>query len=58
VPNNFRRRALFELPGEELTVNMNEFILDLFRTIFHDLGEQFDQMLQLHYDAARSNDRV
>jgi N-acyl amino acid synthase of PEP-CTERM/exosortase system len=52
------RRALFELPGEELTVNMDGYILELFRIIHHDLGEQFDQMLQLHFEAAESNDRV
>jgi N-acyl amino acid synthase of PEP-CTERM/exosortase system len=51
------RRALFELLGEELTINMNEYILELFLIIHHDLGQQFDQMLQLHYDAAKSNDR-
>jgi N-acyl amino acid synthase of PEP-CTERM/exosortase system len=52
------RRALFELPGEELTVNMNDYILELFRIIHHDLEQQFDKMLQLYYDATHSNDRV
>jgi N-acyl amino acid synthase of PEP-CTERM/exosortase system len=52
------RRALFELPGEELTVHMNEYILELFNGILQHLEQQFDEMLQLHYDAAHSNDSV
>ncbi len=51
-------RALFELPREELTVHMGQQILDLYHTIQHDLANQFDAMLQLHYETARSNDIV
>jgi N-acyl amino acid synthase of PEP-CTERM/exosortase system len=49
-------RALFELPREELTAHMGEQILYLYRAIQDDLANQFDAMLQLHYEAARSND--
>jgi N-acyl amino acid synthase of PEP-CTERM/exosortase system len=52
------RRALFELPVEELTVNMNEYILELFRNILQVLEQQIDKMLQLHYDALQSNDHA
>jgi len=51
-------RALFELPREELTSNMEEGVLDLFNHILGDLDQQWDQMLQIHYDSALSNDRV
>jgi len=52
------RRALFELPRDELTVNMNAPILELYRMIQNELASQFDEMLQLHYDAARCNERL
>jgi N-acyl amino acid synthase of PEP-CTERM/exosortase system len=39
------RRAIFELPVDELTVNMDEYVLELFRNILLDLEQQFDVML-------------
>jgi N-acyl amino acid synthase of PEP-CTERM/exosortase system len=39
------RRALFELPSEELTVNMNEQVLELYRIIRHDLSCQLESTL-------------
>ncbi len=51
------RRALFELPREELSVNMDEQILELYGVILHELSHQFDEMLQLQYDEhAQLND--
>jgi N-acyl amino acid synthase of PEP-CTERM/exosortase system len=51
-------RALFELPRDELTSNMEEGVLGLFKHILGDLDQQWDQMLQIHYDSALSNDCV
>lgn len=50
------QRALFELPREELTVNMNEQILELYRIIQNGLGEQLDALLQSHAEAMQSNE--
>ena len=52
------RRALFELPGDELTCHMDEQILELYGIIHHDLEGQLESMQQLqHYDA-QSNDSL
>jgi N-acyl amino acid synthase of PEP-CTERM/exosortase system len=53
------KRALFELPREELTRNMSEQILELFQKIRVDLDQQWDEMLQIHYyDSATSNEHL
>jgi N-acyl amino acid synthase of PEP-CTERM/exosortase system len=52
------RRALFELPGNELTRHMNDQILELYGIIYNDLNGQLDGMQQLDYYDAQSNDRV
>ncbi len=52
------KRALFELPQDELTSNMSEQILDLYCHIHDDLNRQWDKMLQTHYDSFSSNDHI
>ncbi len=52
------RRALFELPRDELTVHMNAPILELYRLIQNELASQFDEMLQLNYDTTRYHERL
>jgi N-acyl amino acid synthase of PEP-CTERM/exosortase system len=52
------RRALFELPSDELTIHMNEQIRELYGLIQHDLRYQFEEMLQLSHKTAHSNERV
>ncbi len=52
------RRALFELPGEELTINMSEPILELYRTIRRDLSSQLEETHLLTYQAAIYEQRV
>lgn len=59
ISNTFElhgKRALFELPREELTANMERHILDLFRFIHHSLDRQWNEMLRTRYDSALSND--
>lgn len=50
------KRALFELPRDELTSNMDGHILELFGLIHRELDQQWDEILQTHYDSALSND--
>ncbi len=52
------RRALFELPGDELTQHMNEQILELYGIILNDLAAQLPNLQQSGYDRAQSNDWV
>jgi N-acyl amino acid synthase of PEP-CTERM/exosortase system len=52
------RRALFELPGDELIINMNEHILELYSLIQHELSHPFDEVYRLTYETANFNDRV
>jgi N-acyl amino acid synthase of PEP-CTERM/exosortase system len=48
------RRALFELPGEELTRNMSEQVLVLYRLIRQDLGCQLETTLPPACESVRS----
>ncbi|MEJ2464738.1 MAG: PEP-CTERM/exosortase system-associated acyltransferase [Candidatus Thiodiazotropha sp.] len=52
------QRALFELPRDELTINMGEQILELYHLIQNNLERQFDEMQQLHYETTHSNDVI
>ncbi len=47
------RRALFELPGEELTINMNEDVLELYDTIRSDLSCQLEEWVPPSHEKAR-----
>jgi N-acyl amino acid synthase of PEP-CTERM/exosortase system len=52
------KRALFELPRDELTINMGEHILELYHLILHELGFQLSERQQPHPEPVRSNDVI
>jgi N-acyl amino acid synthase of PEP-CTERM/exosortase system len=52
------RRALFELPGDELTQHMDEYILELYGLIYNDLDGQLTSLQQVDYNNAHCNDCV
>lgn len=52
------QRALFELPGDELTVHMNDQILEFYHIILNDLEAQLTSQQQLNDDHARTSDAV
>lgn len=61
ISDNFElrgRRALFELPSDELTRHMDEMILELYGIIHHDLEGQLESLQQLEDYDAQSNDRL
>lgn len=51
-------RALFELPGNELTSNMDEGILHLYRFIHADLSSQWLDYRQLRGERLKANDQL
>jgi N-acyl amino acid synthase of PEP-CTERM/exosortase system len=52
------RRALFELPGDELTSHMNDQILELYWVIYNDLEAQLNELQRTDLQVRRSNDRI
>ncbi len=52
------RRALFELPGEELTINMNEQVLELYNIICSDLNCQLEERIPPSYETVRCEQSV